>query len=68
VLDPVHYPSLAEHEVALTQLPTMAVAPRAGSTIPAAPSTVAIVVLDMPEHVAPVSSSAVRAGRTEWRA
>jgi hypothetical protein len=44
------------------------VAPRAGSAIPAAPKGVAVVHLEVPEHVAPVSSTAVRAGRTEWRA
>jgi len=68
VLDPVHYPSTAAHDAALAALPTIAVAPRAGSTVSPPPGVVELVVLDVPVHVGPVSSSGVRAGRTEWLA
>lgn len=49
-------------DAAVAALPRVAVAPRAGHK---APSELA---LSLPEHLAEVSSSAVRAGRTDWAA
>jgi hypothetical protein len=58
--------SAARRDAALARLPILAVAPRAGSELPA-PSH-RVVVLDVDPAHAEVSSSAVRAGRTDWRA
>jgi hypothetical protein len=63
VNDPVWYDDdpLARDAV-LARLPRVAVAPRAGVEVP--PS----LALPVPSHIDEVSSSAVRAGRTEWAA
>ena len=52
----------AERDAALSALPTVAVAPRAGVAVPGS------IALPVPAHIDEVSSSAVRAGRTEWAA
>ncbi len=49
-------------DAALAALPTVAVAPRAGVVVPGS------IALPVPAHIDEVSSSAVRAGRTEWAA
>jgi hypothetical protein len=57
--------SEAARDAAVERLPLLAVAPRDGSALPRGDR---IVLLDLaPEHRT-VSSSAVRAGRDEWRA
>lgn len=50
---------------ALARLPTVAVAPRTGSDVPAGGD---VHVLHVPDEHRPVSSTAVRAGRDDWRA
>ncbi|MFM7069950.1 MAG: hypothetical protein ACKOYM_10895 [Actinomycetes bacterium] len=72
LLDPKWY----EHDDqrrddALRQLPVVAVAPRAGTDLDALlerADLLDIVVLDTPPHLRTVSATAVRAGRTEWKA
>lgn len=49
---------------ALARLPEVAVAPRPPATVPDRGA----VLLDLPHHLGEVSSSAVRQGRTDWRA
>jgi hypothetical protein len=55
--------SASARDDALARLPEVAIAPR-----PPAPISVGTgaVVLDLPEHLAEVSSTAVRQGRTDW--
>lgn len=52
-----------ERDVALERLPRLVVAPRPGGLDPEA-----AIVLELPEWVAGVSSTAVRSGRLEWKA
>lgn len=62
--------SVVERDAALVRLPRLAVVPRAGIELPPSlrePGGRAV-VLDVDPTVAEVSSSAVRAGRHEWRA
>ena len=62
--DPRFYGGSEEaRDVALARLPALAVAPRPGGAVPEDS-----VVLELPHWAAGVSSSAVRAGRVEWKA
>ena len=64
LLDPVFYGrSETERDRAVSRLPPLVVAPRPGGFVPDD-----AIVLSLPEWVAGVSSSAVRAGRVEWKA
>lgn len=64
LLDPVFYGgSDAARDLALSRLPALVVAPRPGGFVPDD-----AIVLDLPEWVAGVSSTAVRSGRVEWKA
>jgi len=67
LLDPTWYGSVAARDAAIARLPTVAVAPRAGSPLPdPAPPGLRLVVLDTdPAHLV-VSASGVRDGRIEW--
>jgi hypothetical protein len=58
--------SSAARDAALARLPTLAVAPRRGFSLP--PPTAGVVLLDLPSHLQEVSSTAVREGREDWRA
>jgi nicotinic acid mononucleotide adenylyltransferase len=60
------YGSATAQEVALARLPVVAVAPRTGADTPAAGP--GVVVLELGSDIQAVSSTAVRAGREEWRA
>jgi hypothetical protein len=63
VNDPAWYGGdAAERDRALARLPRVAVAPRAGFPHPGE------LALELPEELAEVSSTAVRAGRSEWAA
>jgi hypothetical protein len=65
--DPAFYGgSAAARDGALARLPILAVAPRTGSPDPPREADVVLLDIDPAFHV--VSSSAVRAGRDEWRA
>lgn len=62
--DPTFYGgSETARDAALTRLPTLVVAPRPGGVVPDDG-----MVLELPEWVAGVSSTAVRGGRVEWKA
>ena len=64
LLDPRFYGgSESERDLALSRLPALVVAPRPGGFVPDD-----AIVLELPEWVAGVSSSAVRSGRVEWKA
>lgn len=64
LLDPVFYGgSEVERDLAVSRLPRLAVAPRLGGFVPDD-----AIVLELPEWVAGVSSTAVRSGRVEWKA
>ena len=63
--DVSYYGSAAEMAAARARLPTVAVAPRAGVVLP---DDLRVHVLDVPEEFHHVSSTAVRAGRDDWRA
>lgn len=64
LLDPVFYGgSETERDAALVRLPSLIVAPRPGGFVPPGAT-----VLELPEWVAGVSSTAVRSGRLEWKA
>ncbi len=64
LLDPSFYGgSEAKRDLALSRLPALAVAPRPGGFVPDD-----AIVLELPEWVAGVSSTAVRSGRVEWKA
>ena len=52
-----------ERDAALARLPKLIVAPRPGGLVPDD-----AIVLELPEWVASVSSTAVRSGRVEWKA
>lgn len=56
--------SEAARDDALARLPEVAVAPRPPAPVPERGA----VLLDLPHHLAEVSSSAVRDGRADWRA
>ena len=58
--------SEAARDAALARLPTLAVAPRHGVPAPAARDGLVILIVDPAFH--DISSTAVRAGRHEWRA
>jgi hypothetical protein len=61
VIDPAWYDGdAAARDAALARLPAVAVAPRDGIDVPAE------LLLPVPEHIAVVSATAVRAGRTDW--
>ena len=64
--DPSFYGgSTVDRDAAIARLPVLAVAPRQGSSLPA---DAGVIVLDIaPEHQG-VSSTAVREGRSDWRA
>jgi nicotinic acid mononucleotide adenylyltransferase len=63
VIDPRWYgDDPAARDAALARLPRVAVAPRAGAYVPEE------LLLPVPEHLADVSASAVRAGRLDWAA
>ena len=63
VLDVAFYDSLEHRDDALHRLPAVACAPRRGHPLPAG-----VAVLDVPEWVDEVSSSAVRQGASHWHA
>jgi hypothetical protein len=60
--DPSFHTSPAHLEAALAKLPTPAIVPRPPHEVPAEH------LLVVPEHLTLMSSTAVRAGRTEWMA
>lgn len=63
VIDPGWYGgSEAARDAAVASLPRVAVAPRHGVEVPAA------LLLDVPDHLAEVSATAVRDGRLDWAA
>ena len=65
--DPAFYGgSDADRDDALVRLPLLAVAPRHGSPVP--PTGAGVILLEIDPALQEVSSSAVRAGRDEWRA
>jgi Cytidylyltransferase-like len=65
--DPAFYDgSLAARDAALARLPTLAVALRLG--VPDPPADPATVILAVDPAMREVSSTAVRAGREDWRA
>lgn len=61
--DPSWYESASERDRALAGLPRVLLAPRLGAVDPVPPGCV---VLQLEGHLEPVSSTAVRGGRTEW--
>ena len=58
------YESVDVRDAALARLPLIAVAPRAGFSLPAAGA----VVLEVPEEYHHVSSTGARSGKEEWHA
>lgn len=74
LLDPVWYDSVKARDEALARLPVIAVAPRAGWSLPAddratgATLGLEVILLDTDPAHHHVSASDVRAGRDEWRA
>jgi hypothetical protein len=67
VLDPRFYRgSVAARDAAVAALPAVAVAPRPGHEHVEVPAGAAL--LDLPAHLQPASSTAVRAGRHDWMA
>ena len=63
VVDPAWYGHDPEaRDAAVAALPRVAVAPRAGLTVPDE------LRLDVPAHIGEISATAVRSGRTEWAA
>lgn len=64
--DVTFYGSVEARDAALARLPQLAVAPRAGTVPP--PAGADVVHLDVEPSLHEVSSTAVRAGRVEWRA
>ncbi len=74
LLDVAWYGSVAARNAALARLPVVAVAPRAGWTLPgddaaaAPPAGVEVVVLPTDPVHHHVSATAVREGRHDWRA
>jgi hypothetical protein len=63
VVDPAWYGhDVAARDAALASLPRVAVAPRAGHPVPDE------LRLDVPDHIAEVSATAVRDGRSDWAA
>lgn len=66
LLDPAFYgASVAARDAAVARLPFVAVAPRAGTSLPEDPT---VHVLDVPADVRHVSATEVRRGRHDWRA
>lgn len=74
LLDPGWYGSIEERDAALRRLPELALAPRPPWSLPGEdpaaepPVDLAVVVLDTDPAHHPVSATAVRDGRHEWRA
>lgn len=74
VLDPEWYGGMSERNAALERLPVVALAPRPPFTLPGEdaaadpPACVRVVVLETDESHHPVSATAVREGRDDWRA
>ncbi|MCD9624177.1 hypothetical protein [Rhabdothermincola salaria] len=74
LLDPSWYGSAERRDEALRRLPLLALAPRPPWTLPGQdpgadpPCDLAVVVLDTDPAHHPVSATAVRDGRHEWRA
>ena len=72
LLDAAWYGSTSERDRALARLPVVAVAPRPPWTVPTPadelPAGLQVVVLDTDPAHHPVSATAVRDGRDEWRA
>ena len=74
LLDPEWYGGQHQRDEALRRLPVVALAPRPPWALPGehptadAPSGVEVVVLDTDPAHHEVSATAVRAGRTDWRA
>lgn len=66
ILDPAWYGSAAARDAALARLPTIAVAPRAGSDLPTPPAGITVVVLDVDERHHDVSATGARLGRHDW--
>lgn len=63
VIDPAWYDGDTDaRDAAVARLPAVAVAPRDGIHVPAD------LMLAVPAHIAAVSATAVRAGRTDWAA
>lgn len=63
VVDPAWYGGdPAARDAAVAALPRVAVAPRGGLAVPEE------LALDVPEHIADVSATAVRQGRDDWAA
>jgi nicotinic acid mononucleotide adenylyltransferase len=60
------YGTAPERDAALARLPQVAVAPRAG--VAPLPDDAGVITLEVDDRLHGVSSTAVRAGRTEWRA
>jgi hypothetical protein len=67
LLDASFYDGPAARDAALARLPRLAVAPRAGVALPELAGLEAV-LLDVDPALGDVSSSAVRAGRDDWRA
>ncbi|NCY17426.1 MAG: hypothetical protein EBX39_11815 [Actinobacteria bacterium] len=74
VLDPEWYGGTAARDEALRRLPMVALAPRhpwiepGDDPLAGSPAPVTLVVLDLDPAHREVSATAVRTGRTEWRA
>lgn len=74
VLDPEWYGGVEARDEALRRLPIVALAPRPPFALPGEdpsadpPEGVSVIVLDIDERHHPVSATAVREGRDEWRA
>jgi hypothetical protein len=66
VLDPAWYGSVAARDAALARLPTVLLAERAGTVLPALP--VDVVVLDVDPAHAEVSATRARAGEVDLMA
>ena len=63
VIDPAFYRSAKARNDAVARLPHVACAPRRGLSLPPR-----VTVLDVPDWIGEVSSTAVRAGAEHWRA
>lgn len=69
VVDPVWYGDTEARDEALRRLPTVAIAPRSGyEIVEAIPDVIEAVILDTDPLHHPISATAVRAGKIEWRA
>lgn len=72
ILEPAWYGSVSARDAAIDALPRIALAPRPFAADSGSPIDDAIpegsIVLSIPDSLAEVSSTAVRAGRTDWMA